>query len=313
MRSTTFTMSGPDGVSVFVYRWLPEKPATAVVQISHGMQEHAGRYAPLAERLTAAGYAVFANDQLGHGRTALGGDKQGQLGVGGWDAAVRIVKQLTDHINAETPGLPVFLLGHSWGSFLAQNYIGRWGSGLAGVLLSGTHGEDPLVGIGIIIASLDRALRGRTAPGGLLEKLSVGGLNKTFEPARTPFDWISRDPTTVDKYAADPYCGKPFPNGFFQELTRLLAGTWRKEKELQIPKDLPVLLFSGTRDPVSKFGATVKALSARYSALGIRDITLKLYEGARHETLNETNRDEVVTDIIAWLDAHRGHQEKSLP
>jgi alpha-beta hydrolase superfamily lysophospholipase len=297
-------MVGPDGVSVFVRGWFPDSAPKAVVQISHGMQEHGGRYERLAEHLTKAGYAVYANDQLGHGRTALAADMQGRLGPGGWNAAVGVVKQLTDRIKQDSPGKPVFLLGHSWGSFLAQNYMGRWGSELKGVLLSGSHGLDPLVGIGVAIGGLDVALRGPTASGGIMAKLAVGGLNKAFMPAKTPFDWLSRDEASVQKYAADPFCGQPFPNGFFTELSRLLQNTWDARNESRIPNDLPILIFSGTMDPVSKFGKTVKALAERYKARGIADVTLKLYEGGRHESLNETNRDEVMKDVQAWLDKH---------
>ncbi len=300
-----FSFTDTDGVDIFVYKWLSDGQAPkAAVQISHGMQEHAGRYAELAELLTKNGYAVYANDQRGHGKTAIGQDRQGQLGPGGWDSTVKDLKQLTDRIKSELPGIPVFLLGHSWGSFLAQNYIGKWGGELKGAILSGTHGKDPLVKLGVMLGKRDAKRRGPVAQGGILETLSVGSLNKKFEPARTPKDWLNRDPMEVDKYIADPWCGKPFPNGFFFELTKLLADTWNTHNEARIPKDLPIYLFAGTRDPVGKFTKTVQALANRYRQYGIKDVTTRFYEGARHETLHETNKGEVMNDILAWLNAH---------
>ncbi len=305
MKTSGFTFTDTDGVDIYVYKWLPDGRAPrAAVQVSHGMQEHAGRYAELAELLTSNGYAVYANDHRGHGRTAFGPDRQGQLGPGGWEGTVRDLKQLTDKIKSELPGVPVFLFAHSWGSFLAQNYIGKWGKELQGALLSGTHGKDPLVKLGVLLGKWDVKRRGPVAPGGLLENLAVGGLNKKFQPARTSFDWLNRDPAQVDAYIADPWCGKHFPNGFFNDLAKLLADTWDARNEARIPADLPIYLFAGTQDPVGKFTKTVKALADRYKRNGIKDVTTRFYEGARHETLHETNRGEVMNDILAWLNAH---------
>ncbi len=305
MKSSTFSFSDADGVSIFAYKWLPENGLPkAIVQISHGMQEHAGRYERFAGFLTDAGYGVYANDQRGHGKTALGVDMQGRLGPGGWKSAVMVLKRLSEIIKQDFPGLPLFLLGHSWGSFLAQNYIERWGSELRGVMLSGTHGEDPAVGIGVLLGKVDVMIRGPFASGGILEKMSVGGLNKAFEPARTPKDWLNRDNTEVDKYIADPFCGKPFPNGFYRDLAELLQQTWNPKNERQVLKELPIYLFAGTRDPVGKFTKTIAALAHRYKRHGITDVTCKFYEGARHETLNEINRQEVMSDVLAWMNAH---------
>jgi alpha-beta hydrolase superfamily lysophospholipase len=304
MKSSTFSYVDADGVTIFAYKWLPENGLPkAIVQISHGMQEHAGRYERFAAFLTGAGYGVYANDHRGHGKTALGADMQGRLGPGGWNGAVMALKRLNEIIKREYPGLPVFLLGHSWGSFLAQNFIERWGSELQGVLLSGTHGADPMVGLGVLLARLDVRMRGPFASGGILEQMSVGGLNKAFEPARTPKDWLNRDESEVDRYIADPYCGRPFPNGFYRDLAELLSKTWKPESERRVPKGLPIYLFAGTKDPVGKFTKTVVALAHRYKRYGIEDVTCKFYEGARHETLNETNRLEVMNDILSWLDS----------
>jgi alpha-beta hydrolase superfamily lysophospholipase len=305
MKSSTFTFADSDGVVVFVYAWAPDGGTPkGVVQISHGMQEHAGRYERVAEFFTRNGYAVYANDQRGHGKTAFGVDKQGQLGPGGWDHTVGVLKQLTDRIKVDFPGVPLFLLGHSWGSLLAQNYIERWGSELKGVLLSGTTGKDPMVKLGVLLGKWRVRMYGANAPGGILEKMSVGKLNKKFEPARTPKDWINRDKDEIDRYIADPYCGKPFPNGFFLDLAELLVQTWDPQNERHVPKELPIYLFAGTMDPVGGFTKTIAALAARYKSNGVHDVTCRFYPGARHEILNETNRTEVMNEALAWLDSH---------
>ncbi len=150
----------------------------------------------------------------------------------------------------------------------------------------------------------DVRIRGPFASGGILEQMSIGGLNKAFEPARTPRDWLGRDNSEVDKYIVDPYCGKPFPNGFYRDLMELLRQTWDPNSERRIPKELPIYLFAGTKDPVGKFTKTVLALAFRYKRYGIKDVTCKFYEGARHETLNETNRHDVMNDVLAWLNSH---------
>ncbi|HMF34513.1 MAG TPA: alpha/beta hydrolase [Candidatus Lokiarchaeia archaeon] len=305
MDSSTFTFTDADGVEIFVYKWLPDDGnPKAIVQISHGMAEHAGRYERFADVLTNGGYGVYANDHRGHGKTALGEDKQGQLGPNGWDGAVKVMKQLTDTIKQEFPGVPVFLFGHSWGSFMTQNYIERWGSELKGAVLSGTVGKNPLLKLAPMLGKGDIKKNGPNATGGKLENMTVVALNKSFEPAKTPKDWLSRDEAEVEKYIADPFCGKPFPNSFYLDLVNMLLNSWNKKNEQKIPKDLPILLVAGTRDPVGNFTKGVKPLADRYKKYGIKDVTTKFYEGARHETLNETNRDEVMKDFLAWFDAH---------
>jgi alpha-beta hydrolase superfamily lysophospholipase len=301
---TTFTFKDADGVVIFVRKWLPNGKPKAVVQISHGMQEHGGRYEPFAELLTAGGYAVYASDQRGHGKTALGMDKQGQLGPGGWDHTVAALRQLTESIRKDFPGVPVFLCGHSWGSLLAQNYLQRWGGELQGAILCGTTGKNPMVRIGRWLARRRVRRQGAAAPGGILEKMSFAGYNRKFAPIRTPKDWLSRDNEEVDKYIADPYCGKPFPNGFFFDLADLLVHTWEPQNERRVPKGLPIRLMSGALDPVGMSTKAVTALARRYEKNGIRDITCRFYPGARHELLHETNRAEVMQEVLAWLDSH---------
>jgi alpha-beta hydrolase superfamily lysophospholipase len=302
-QASTFEFADQDGQRIFVYRWSPAGPAKAVVQIAHGAVEHALRYERVAEFLNDHGYAVYANDHRGHGRTAGAIEAAGKAGDDGWNAIVRGFAQLTDIIRAEQPGLPVFVLGHSMGSIVAQQDIEQHGAGLAGAILSGSWGT--LGDTTALQAAVDAAIaaQGRDAPS--MEFLGLfAGFNAPFE-GRTPFDWLSRDQAEVDAYIADPWSGSfAFSNGLVADFFAGMTEIWRPENEGRIPRDLPVLIVSGSQDPAGGFTAGTQVLVDRYRAAGIRDVTSKFYPGARHEILNETNRDEVQADILGWLDAH---------
>lgn len=303
MQSSDFSFLASSGINLFVSAWLPDGPPRAVVQISHGMQEYGARYARTAEVLCAAGFAVYAGDHRGHGRSLIDG-RLGHLGPGGWRTVLCDLRQVTEQVRARHPGLPLFLLGHSWGSFLAQAYIQRWGVDLAGCVLSGTNGKNPMAGVGEVVARLVTRFDGPDTTATLLEKLTVGNFNDAFRDGPTGKEWLSRDPVEVRKYVDDPLCGQPFPNSFFVEMLALLNATWKASEEARIPLNLPMFMIAGAKDPVGLRGKGVLALAQRYKKHGLKDVTWRLYEGARHEVLNETNRDEVERDLIDWLKAH---------
>ena len=304
MTSTSFELERCDGRRMYCLRWSPDESVRGVVQIAHGMQEHAARYDAVARALVDAGYAVYADDHRGHGGSAKDEGDLGRLGPAGWKGVLCDLHVLSDAIRATFPSQPLFLLGHSWGSFLAQAYAQQWGSILKGLILSGSNGSDPLVGPGVLLARLVVASRGPDRQAVLLDKLSVGGLNKAFEPGATGKEWLSRDVDEVRRYVDDPRCGFPCPNSFFLELVRLLQATWRRSAEARVPKDLPVLTITGTADPVSRGGRGVRALAARYRGMGLADVTERYYQDARHEVFHDPARDEAVRDLIGWLDAH---------
>jgi alpha-beta hydrolase superfamily lysophospholipase len=292
MPDTTFTFTDPDGFKVFVRKWVPPQGVRpkAVVQIAHGGAEHSLRYERPAKFLNRAGYIVYANDHRGHWKTAVTVENAGFAGEDGWNGIVRDAKQLTDIIKKENPGLPVFLFGHSMGSLISQHYIQRWGGGLKGVVLCGSSGARP---------DLDQ----------VIPKLEAKPREEHQRPAgpRTlqQFDWLTRDKAEVQKYIDDPWCGFTFTRGFVLDMLRAMREGWKPENEARIPKDLPIYVISGDQDPAGGNNATsVKMLADRYQALGIRDITLKIYPGAHHELLNETNRDEAQRELLAWLNAH---------
>jgi len=278
-------------------------PPKANVQISHGMGEHAARYSRFAEFLTENGYAVYANDHRGHGRTAGDLCKAGLLGPGGWNSVVKDLSNLSIIINRENPA-PLFLLGHSWGSFLVQDYIHRWGRTLQGVILSGTNGKESLLSVALLIATRSIEKDGPEAPAYKLYKSKIAKWNRQFRPNRTQSDWLSRDEHEVDEYIQDPWCGWTIPNEFFFELVKGLRHIWIEADDRDIPKDLPLFIFSGSEDPVGNSTKGVNALLKRYKKQGIMDLEYKFYNGGRHEMLNEINRDEVYRDVLNWLECH---------
>ena len=303
MQSSTFTLTTPDGIEVFVHRWLPDGDATAVVEVVHGMAEHSSRYARFAQRLTDHGFAVYAPDHRGHGRTS--GTRASFAEHDGWQAVVDDLHAVADRAREEQPGLPVFLLGHSMGSFLSRAYAAQYGSELAGLVLTGTAGGSGALGtVGVLVASTQARLRGHTHTSGLMNTLTFGQYNAAFKPTRTDFDWLSRDPVEVDKYVNDPDCGFVFSAGAFADMLQGLADVNTDRLASRVPKDLPIHLASGEKDPVGANGKGVHQVADQLRRVGVRDVTMTLWPEARHEILNETNRDEVEIEIVNWLDAH---------
>lgn len=282
----TFTFSGRDGTAVTAYRWSPpdREEVRGIVQLTHGMGEHALRYLPLAEALTARGFVVYAQDHRGHGATAGGPAGYGVLGDDGWDQIVSDVGVLAEHARAEHPGAPLVLLGHSMGSFAVQQFLVTDAPPPDAVVLSGT-------------ALLDLMEQGLDLSG----PLDLSSFNAPFEN-RTGYEWLSRDPAQVDAYVGDSRCGfgidLPGTRAMFAGARPLAdPATLRR-----IPGGLPVYVVVGDEDPLNAGLALVRPLVERYAAAGLHDVTLRIRPGARHEVFNETDRDEVVADLLAWLD-----------
>jgi alpha-beta hydrolase superfamily lysophospholipase len=298
--ATTFTLTTPGGPPVTVRRWEPEGTVRGVVAVAHGAAEHGARYARFAWALNARGYAVYADDHRGHGDTAAG--RPGIAGPDGWNGIVRDVAAVVERARADHPGVPLFLFGHSMGSIVAQRYLQLHGEALSGVVLSGSvYG---LPGLEQIIAIADAGAAGATAeqPSELFVQM-FAGFNAPFEQ-RTGFEWLSRDATEVQKYVDDPLCGFPFSNGMLADFLHGWSDAWNSDNDANVPRALPMLIFSGELDPVGNDTRSVRALADRYRALGLADVELVFYPGARHEMLNETNRDEVERDVADWLDRH---------
>ena len=304
-----------DGAKLFLYHWPPEQPPRAVLHIVHGMAEHALRYRRLAEKLSSAGIEVWAADQRGHGRTAdlnvNGPDRGGLLGhCADNDGHIRVTRDvyaLTAEIRKQRPNIPLFLLGHSWGSFIVQNYIEEYAEDLKinGCILSGTKGPgDFMVKAGIPLMTFMSAVRGQRKGSLLAKAVADGPYNRPFKPNRTPFDWLTRDEEEVDKLINDPLSGNLCSLGFYRDLAKLLLNIHKPEAMAKISRTLPMYVFSGSADPVGDMGASPTALVNAYRNLGINDLEFVLYPGARHETLNETNREEVMDNLLTWINKH---------
>jgi len=302
MNHSTFWLTANDRSRLYVNHWMPDGPAKAVVMLSHGMAEHSGRYARLAEALCSAGYGVYAPDQRGHGRTA----DEGTLGLyaekDGWNKVVGDLASLNQHIGQQHPGLPIILLGHSMGSYIAQAYLLHHSASLHGAILSGSNFQPvALYRAARLIARAERLRQGVRGRSALIEFLSFGSFNKAFKPNRTAFDWLSRDPNEVDKYINDPLCGFRCTNQLWIDLLGSLQQISKASNLAQIDPGLPILVMGGECDPVSE-GKRLKSLAHALREAGSQHLQLNIYPQARHEVFNETNRDEVTADVLRWLD-----------
>jgi alpha-beta hydrolase superfamily lysophospholipase len=304
MQASTSTQRAEDGTEIFVYRWAPDEgtATSAALHLVHGMAEHAARYARAGEALAKAGWVVYAHDQRGHGKTAKPGDV-GHIGdVEGWRRALGDIRLLVAREKSEHAGVPFVLFGHSMGSFMVQELLAEMSNDLSGAVLSGTNGKPtPIAAAGRLVARAERARVGPRGHSPILRALSFDTFNKAFRPNRTAFDWLSRDTAEVDAYARDPLCGFECSTTTWVELLDALGRIADPSRQARIRKDLPVYVFGGADDPMSEKAKGVRQLLGAYERAGLRRVTPKLYEGARHEALNETNRDEVLADLVAWL------------
>lgn len=302
MQSSAARLKLPNGVEAHVYRWLPDGPPRASLQIIHGMAEHAGRYARLAQALTAAGYAVYAQDLPGHGLTAAAAERGHFADQDGWRHVLDCIHALGQHSVKEQKGLPRFVLGHSMGGYLLQHYVIEHSAELAGVIFSGCSGDLGILRLlGLALIRAEMLLKGPRHLSAVGDLLSFKEFNKPFKPARTDFDWLSRDAAEVDRYVADPLCGFRCTTGTWAELLRGCATLTDAHRLSRIRKDLPVLIIAGSEDPAIKGEAGPRALERNYRAAQLGKVELRLYPGARHELLNETCRDQVMADVLSWL------------
>lgn len=303
MAREEFYFKGTEDTNLKVYKWSPKNKAKAVIQIAHGMAETALRYEEFAHILNENDYIVYGNDHRGHGGSSKNLEELGYLGEeDGFVSMIKDMNKLTSIIQEENEDLPIYLFGHSMGSFLSQRYIQLYGDKIQGLILSGTNGKQGgMVNLGMFIAKLQMSLKGRRHKSSLLNNLSFGGFNKSFKPNKTDFDWLSRDEKEVKKYIENPYCGTVFTTSYFYDFLRGLKGIWKEENMKKIPKKLPIFILAGSKDPVGNNGQGIENLYNCYKSLGMNNIKYKLYKDGRHEMLNEINKDEVFKDIITWI------------
>ena len=304
----THTLTAKDGEPICYYKW--EHQATGkqrgIIQIAHGIGEHAARYDSIAQRLQREGFTVYANDHRAHGRTAEINRLYGYYkGNDYFEDVVEDMHQLTQLMRSEHPEGPYVLFGHSMGSLLSRKYVLRYGDGIDALILSGTANFIKGLGhFGLASTKLVSMFRGRERSNETLRAFFFDEFNKKFKPNRTKLDWISSDEKAVDTFEADPYRIENFSIG-------ILADILTNSKELNktaafadTPDTLPILIFSGDEDPVGEMGKGVTKVAENYKRNGNTDLTFNLYEGGRHEMLNETNIAIVEEDIVTWLHAH---------
>lgn len=293
-------LSASDASTISVAQWWPPSPR-AVVQILHGLGEHYGRYDRLAAALNQNGFAVVSHNHRGHGERAKANGELGRFGDGGWSQISADVQRVNEYCREHNPSLPVVLLGHSMGSFVAQSVIGQQPALADMLVLSGSNLANPgELKIARLLARFEAWRQGAQAHSKLLDRLSFGAYHKRFKPTRTVYDWLSRDPVEVDAYIADPLCGTEPSNELWCDLLEGLVSISNKTFFSDIPPELPVLIFGGSEDPVGgRKGLT--RLADAYREAGLKDLTVTIYPGGRHEMFNESNRDQVTDDLTNWL------------
>lgn len=295
-----------DGKLIAYQKVIPTAQAKAVVVIGHGMNEHGGRYSHLAEALADTGLAVYIPDLRGHGDTDDGANRGYLADSNGFERVVEDLMELGDFAAKEQGGLPLYYFGHSFGAILCLALSGIYGKYMDGVILSGLP-EKPtpfLALAGKFVVKIGKLFKGGHAPARILRSMTFGNYAKTVKNRRTGSDWISRDPEHVDKYIADPKCNFICSFGFYGDLMHGLEQVYSESFLDSIPTNLPIYLIGGSEDPVAGMKAGFEMISRTFRGLGLVDFESKCYEGGRHESINELNKDEVLSDITDWFLRH---------
>ena len=302
-----FYFPSSDGkTSIHAVEWLPEGEPIGVYQIAHGVAEYALRYEPFAEYLNSKGFVVVANDHIGHGLSVAEGAAPLYFGEkDGWTHVVDDMFELRKQTGKKYPGIPYILMGHSMGSFLARTYLIRYPGSLTAAIIMGT-GQQPgyMVAGGRLAAKVIGKKSGYDKFNETVDGLAFGAYNKPFEPKRTNYDWLSANEENVDKYIADPLCGGGATTGLFLEMLGGIGFIGKPSNLAKMDKNTPILFISGEMDPVGDLGKGVKKTYESFQKAGVKDVTLKLYPGLRHEILNEKEKDQVYADIWAWVEKH---------
>ena len=312
MKRKNFKFVDSRGIKLNCYKWendtcdIPK----AIVQISHGMSENILRYDEFARELVEEGFTVYGHDHRGHGETAASIEDLGYMDdKDNFHSMVYDLKDMNDLIKRENEGLPIILFGHSMGSFLSQRYIELYGDSIDGLILSGSNGKQKAINnLGIPISYLEMKIFGRRKQSKLMDKLSFGSFNNNFKPVRTNCDWLTRDEKEVDKYLNNKYCGNIFTASYFYDLLKGLKEIHKESNLKKIPKSLNIYILAGSKDPVGENGKGIINLYNLYKKLEIKNVSYKLYDGARHEILNEINRDEVINDIKNILEENHNRK-----
>lgn len=285
------------------YIFKPKGDIKAILQISHGMCEYVLRYEDFARELCKRGFLVCGNDHIGHGYTAPSDELLGYTAESdGALIMVRDARMLSGIVRLRFPKLPFFLMGHSMGSFIARRYIEMYGKELTGAIIVGTGGPESPTAMGKLLAKAIIKVKGETHRSKLLDKIAFGSYNKKFKKEKDKNSWLTRDEEIRQRYAEDKFCSYKFTARGFYDLFDLLGSVSDKDWAKKLPKDLPVLLMSGDADPVGNYGKGVDKVYKRMVKAGMTDVTVRLYNGARHELFNETSRAEIIDHTVEWIE-----------
>ncbi len=310
MQTKNFTLKMRDGMEIFVNRWAPdeEEEVKGLVQLHHGLAEHSMRYDRLGSVLAENGYVLNAYDLRGHGKTAENAEKNGTGLFGkladkdGFNIVVDDLNEITEDLKKTYPGKKTILFGHSFGSFVSQGYIEKYGKNIDACILCGTAGpQQPLMAAGNFLAKLIKLFRGGNTIVPMLSKLSFGSYCNRIENPETPNDWLSLNKANRQMYEMDNWCGIPLTVSFFCDLTGGVHQIHKAKNMKKVPLDLPILFIWGAEDPVGGYGKTIKNLADIYKKNGVKNIEMIEYPNDRHEILNEDDKEKVEADILNYL------------
>lgn len=306
MKTSEFKLPMPDGFVQHVRLWSPEEgDYKGILLVIHGAAEYGGRYENFAQFMTSNGYIVCAPDHRGHGLSVQNQDDLGYFSDDdGWSKIIEDIDTLVLHLKEQFAGLKLYMMGHSMGSFLARSYAIRHGEMIDALILSGTaHNPRGQLLLGRSLATLDIKAGKAHFRSPRINKMAFLALNNSFKDGKTGFEWLSRDGAVSEKFAVDELCGFYFTSSAFRDMFEGLLEITDKKKIGAMPKTLPVLLVAGKCDPVGGFGKMVLKCYGAFGAAGLRNVTLKLYDGMRHEVLNELGKEEVYRDILSWMES----------
>ena len=303
MLKEEFNFPSSDGnTEIHSIRWIPEGEVRAILQLSHGMVEHIERYDDFAAFLTGKGFLVTGNDHLGHGKSVTDEKKLFHFPKNGNSILLKDMHRLRSITQKKYPDIPYFIMGHSMGSFLVRQYICMQGSGLKGAVIMGT-GEQSRAALSFAkgLSNVKSAIQKPEHHSKTITKLAFGTYNSKIKDNKTEYDWLSRDEEMVNRYIIDPLCGGTFTNQAFSEMFGSMIYLKKKDNLKKMPEDLPLLFVSGDADPVGAYGKGPRVAAKRCLDSGVENVTCKIYEGSRHELLNEINKEDVYSDIAEWL------------
>lgn len=304
MKKTEFYYPSADGkTKIHALEWIPEKEPIGILQIMHGVTEYVLRYEDLAEYLTDKGFVVVGNDHLGNGKSIAEGAKPMYFGPkGSWQWVVKDVLTLQKMTKEKYPELPYYMLGFSLGSFVLRTYLIDYPGNLDGAIIMGTGQMAPVaIKIGKFMANKEAKKAGEENSTPAIHQLTFGTYNKIFAPNRTEYDWLCSNEKALDEYIEDPQRGGDFSAGLFRELLDGMLYSSNVKNIKKMDKNLPILLISGEKDPVGDCGKGVKLTKKALEKAGVKDISVKMYPGLRHDILHEEEKDQIYADIYNWL------------